>query len=969
MTRSPLMRLGIIINAYDAASGKIGQINREVEKLSASTRMLEAGMANMKGGAIMAGVGAAIAAPFLATVPAAASFEHRMAEVSTMIQDTTTDLHALSAGVLRLSSDFGQVPDTMGHALYNVLSAGIPAAGALDFLSLSAKAAISGVTDVNTAATLGANILNAYQLPVTELGRVYDVLFRTVQLGVTTFPELGAYMGEVTSIAAAAKIPVEQVGAALAVMTKAGIRTPEAVTALRGLVQAIAAPSSIAEEALQKMGGAELQAAVAAGDLVEAVRILGSKTSTLAEIRDVIPEVRAAKGFSALANNMELFLETAEGMKGAGGAMEAAFQKMKESAKFKWDQLKSSISEITITIGNELLPTVTELLGEIKPVLRSVVDLMHAHPRLTSYIVKGAVALGGFILTLGLARIALGAFQFTLGGGLKLMTGMTGASGMLGRALTLANPARIWKDVPATLGAIRVAMNSAAAASWRFTASVLANPITWILVAVVGTVAALAFHVYVMTRRWDEARAIIGRMSIWLKGALMMMSPMLMVTITLATWWEKIKSITAKLPEVWGKLVAFASGAFTRLGNLALTIIQTVIKKITGVKVPISDIARFMAEVLIGTVTGIINMGIKQINQFIRIINLARKALGKEPIQLLREVTPEQVVSGIKSAADKVKETIQKDAGALLDFSNLYVEEGKGLFSGLGDSISGAFKTGMAEAAQQTEQVTNQALDAINKVQQKTDEAMGKGKAKRWAINEAKLALLAGFEEWAPGAKAPAAGPGMIQAAGQAQAAAAAGGRPEVASLMPPAPVVNVPAAPILVVTKAVTREPVNLTPPAPMQVVPKAVAREPENLAPPAAVVNVPAAPIQVVTTAVAREPVAKAAAASVSPVSIEVAARAIPREPGLVESRAPEAGGTERREAGGLRPENAEMVAASRELVKAIRHLAGIMIQMGGSVAPGAKQGRLTREAGREETDFGRELAREFGRNVAMF
>jgi len=965
-----------------------------VEKLSASTRLLEAGMANIKGGAIMAGVGAAIAAPVLATVPAAARFEHRMAEVSTMIQDTTTDLRALSAGVLRLSSDFGQVPDTMGHALYNVLSAGIPASGALEVLRLSAQAATAGVTDVNTAATLGANILNAYQLPVTELGRVYDVLFKTVQQGVTTFPELGAYMGEVTSIAAAARIPVEQVGAALAVMTKAGIKTPEAATSLRGLIQAIAAPTSMTEKALQEMGGAELQAAVAAGDLVTAVRILGRSATTLASIREVVPDVRAAKGFAALANNMQLFLNTAEEMKGAGGAMGEAFAKMKESAMFKYDQLKSSLAEIAITIGNELLPAVTDLLGQVKPVLRYVVDLMHAHPKWTSGIVKGTVALGALILSLGLGRMALGAFQFALGGGLKLMTDLTGASGMLGRMLTWMNPARIWKDVPVTLAAVRTALNAAAAASWRFTASVLANPITWILAAVVGTVAAIAFHVYVMVRRWDEARAIIGRMSIWLKGALMIMSPMLMVTITLATWWDKIRVAVAKLPELLGKMASFVAKGFFALGRLAVDVIDKVILKITGIKGAVSKVAEFVAKLSIGLIVSVINFGIGQINGFLRLVNTGLKALGKEPIQLIKEVSPEQVVGGIRSAADYVKNTVQGDVAALLDFGKLYVDEGKGLYDGLGDSISAAFRTGMAEAAASTEQLANQAQAAMDKVNRKADET--RGKTKHWAIDEARLALLARFEDWAPGAKAPAYGPERIQATGQAQAGAT-GARPTaMVNLVPPAPVVNVPTAPIQVVTQAVAREPVNLAPPAPVVNPPPAVV----SLVPPAPtmqspaapaqmvtrmvrgeprptprekppVVNVSAAPIQMVTQAVKREPVAMAEVPAARPPSIDVAARAVPREtgPAVVRTGRRETAGTEWREAAVLRPENAEMVTASRELVRAINRLAEIMVRVGGSVTTGTQRSRLTREAGREESEFGRELARELSRNVAMF
>jgi len=964
-----------------------------VEKLSASTRLLEAGMANIKGGAIMAGVGAAIAAPVLATVPAAMKFEHKMAEVSTMLQDTTVSMDELSNGVLRLSSEFGQSTDVMGTALYNILSHGVPASQAMMTLAHSAEAATAGVTDVNTAVQLGLGVIDAYGMPITKLQQVYDVLFKTVQEGATTFPELSQYMGEMAITAAMAGVPIEQASAAIAVMTKKSIRTPQAMTALRGLIQSITAPVGAAKKRMEELGGAELKAAVATGDLVGAMRILSGRVSTLAEIREIIPDIEAAKGFAALAKSMGLFQDTAGKMYSAGGAMRDAFKKMAASTEFKWGQFTQTLINLGVAIGRVVLPVLADFLRAVQPVLISIQDWIHAHPKWTSGIVKGVLAIGGLTLSFGLARMALGSFQYALGGGLKVLTGMTGAAGMLGRVLEMVNPARIWKDVPVTLAAVRTALNAAAAASWRFTASVLANPITWILAAVVGTVAAIAFHVYVMVRRWDEVRKIVSRMSIWLKGALLMTSPLLMVTITLATWWDKIRVAVAKLPELLGKMASFAAKGFLALGRLAVDVIDKVILKITGIKGAVSKVAEFVAKLSIGLIVGVINFGIGQINQFIKFINIGLKAAGKEPIQLIQEVTPEQVVGGIRSMADYVKNTVQGDVAAILDFGKLYVDEGKGLYKGLGDSISGAFKTGMAEAAKQTEQATNQALDAINKVQQKTDEAMGKGKAKHWAIDEARLALLARFEDWAPGAKAPAYGPERIQAAGQAQAGAT-GARPTaMVNLVPPAPVVNPPpvvvslapptpmmqspAAPAQMVTRMVRGEPrpsprekppvVNVSA-APIQMIrgePRPTPRE----KPP--VVSVSAAPIQMVTRAVKREPVAMAEVPVARPPSIDVAARAVPRETGPAVGRpgTRETAETARREAAVLRPENAEMVTASRELVRAINRLAEIMVRVGGSVTTGTQRSRLTRETGREESEFGRELARELSRNVAMF
>ena len=76
----------------------------------------------------------------------------------------------------RLSRQYGQTTKTLTKGLYDILSASIDAAQAIDVLEVATRGAIGGLTDAGTAADALTTILNSYQLSATEAAKVYDIL-------------------------------------------------------------------------------------------------------------------------------------------------------------------------------------------------------------------------------------------------------------------------------------------------------------------------------------------------------------------------------------------------------------------------------------------------------------------------------------------------------------------------------------------------------------------------------------------------------------------------------------------------------------------------------------------------------------------------------------------------------------------------------------------------------------------------
>ncbi|WP_067145340.1 phage tail tape measure protein [Pseudotamlana agarivorans] len=166
----------------------------------------------------------------------AKGFENAMKEVETISEATQKNFKGISDQVFNLSRISPDGPEKLAKAYYQIVSAGYDGAKGLKLLETATKAATAGVTDTITAADGITTVLNAFKLDAEEAENVADILFKTVQLGKTTFSELASSMSTVAPIAASANIDFNQVSAAIATLTKQGVPTAQAMTQIRAAI-------------------------------------------------------------------------------------------------------------------------------------------------------------------------------------------------------------------------------------------------------------------------------------------------------------------------------------------------------------------------------------------------------------------------------------------------------------------------------------------------------------------------------------------------------------------------------------------------------------------------------------------------------------------------------------------------------------------------------------------------------------
>ena len=302
-------------------------------------------------------------------------FEQRMAEVNTIVDTSKDSFNGLKEKVLELSREIPQSASQLAAGLYDLISSGASLEEAPKALELAAKAATAGVTDTKTAINVGMGVINAYGMSLNELGSVYDKLFVTVKDGVTTFPELASSIGQVMPVARSAGLSIDEVMASVAGLTKAGIKTSEAITALKGAITNLVAPSSGAKDAMAELG-------IEYTNFTDTLRQIKELNLGPEDIRKIIPDSEAATAVMSLTQNYDELVKILGHLQNAAGATKAANDKLKDTPENQVKLLKNALDDLAITIGAGMSPALMTLITGLSDVAKAVGELLSAFYKL-----------------------------------------------------------------------------------------------------------------------------------------------------------------------------------------------------------------------------------------------------------------------------------------------------------------------------------------------------------------------------------------------------------------------------------------------------------------------------------------------------------------------------------------------------------------------------------------------------------
>jgi TP901 family phage tail tape measure protein len=361
--------------------GLSNELGETGEKAGSSFKTKFMGVTKNIAGPLIAAFGTAAVFGFAKQgVDAAAAFDKGLREVVTLTSLTgdaaEEAFQGFSNSVKALSGDLGIATDTLTTGLYNAISAGVPTDNVFTFLEVAGKAAIGGVTDVNTAVDGLTTVLNAFGLEATEVTAVSDSLFAAVQGGKTTFGELSASLFNVGPAAAAAGVSFQEVNAAIATLTAAGVPTSVATTQIRAALVGLQRPSKELDAIFQALGFDSAQLALEQEGLGFALAAVkdasGGSNGALQQLLGSVEAVGAANVIAG--TGAAKYASELERQANAVGATGLAFDEIEKARTF--EILQNDMNLLQLEIGQALLPILVDLATFFKdsvlPVITSV---------------------------------------------------------------------------------------------------------------------------------------------------------------------------------------------------------------------------------------------------------------------------------------------------------------------------------------------------------------------------------------------------------------------------------------------------------------------------------------------------------------------------------------------------------------------------------------------------------------------
>lgn len=206
-------------------------------------------------GAALGAAAVALTAFGAASVQTWASTQREIAVLQTIAEPAAFSVGRVVEETQRLAAASGIDTRTQITALYEAVGSGVQEASeAFQLLGVANSLAVGGMTDTATAVDVLTSVLNAFNLKADSSAKVANSLFVAAREGKVRVEELAQNLGTVAASAANAGLSIDEMNAAVAVITTRGLTASVAVTQLRALLDAVSSATDKQKGAAAALG-------------------------------------------------------------------------------------------------------------------------------------------------------------------------------------------------------------------------------------------------------------------------------------------------------------------------------------------------------------------------------------------------------------------------------------------------------------------------------------------------------------------------------------------------------------------------------------------------------------------------------------------------------------------------------------------------------------------------------------------
>ena len=477
MSLESVFKLSLVMNMVDNLSGPMASIASRVGADVSKMDALGATFGNVaKSGAVMQEMGSQITGAVLA--PVEATFETRRA-IGELASLGVKDLEAVENAARNFSDQWaGTTKAGFISAAYDIKSgiASLSDEGVAQFTELSgltAKATKSTIGEMTSLFATGYGIYKGYYDDLTDLefGEMFSAgIARSVQQFKTDGSQMASAIQTLGASATTSNVPLEEQLSILG-MLQATMSGSEAGTKYKAFLRS-------ATKGGEALG---LSFTDANNQLLSMPEILDLLRGKFGETMDAAEKMELQKAFGdteavALIDLLYNKTDDLQGNildmydalgSGTGVATEMA-NAINETEPERFERLTQRIQNVKESIGNSLLPTINDLMSAGETVLTKVGSWIEENQELVKVIMLVVLAIGGFLTIAGTVAAVVG-----------------------GVGLVITKAVSAFKILKAGFGIARAALSPLIGSVWSFTAALLANPVTWVVIGIVALIAAI----------------------------------------------------------------------------------------------------------------------------------------------------------------------------------------------------------------------------------------------------------------------------------------------------------------------------------------------------------------------------------------------------------------------------------------------------------------------------------------------
>lgn len=492
-----------------------------MQKISATGEKLQTVGFNIESaGKKLLPVTGAVTALGTAAVKTASDFDSAMSQVAAVSGATGSDLDALRDKAREMGAKTKFSASEAAEAMNYMAMAGWKTTDMLGGIEGIMNLAAASGEDLATTSDIVTDDLTAFGLSADDSGHFADVLAAASSNANTNVSMMGETFKYCASIAGALGFSVEDTAEAIGLMANAGIKSSQAGTSLRTIMNNLTGEVKICGSSIGEVTIATTNADGSMRGLSDILAdcraaFSGLSESEKAAAAETLVGKNAMSGFLALMNAGEADINKLSGaIANCDGKSAEMAATMQDNLAGQLQILKSQLEELAISFGELLMPAMRAIVGWIQQFVDWLNSMGEGTKKVIMVVALLAAALGPVLIVVGKVISAVG----------TIMT-----------------------IVPKIASAIKIVQGAFTALN----ATMLANPIVLIIAAIAALVAAFIYL-------WNNCE---GFRQFWID------------------LWENIKAVAV---AIWEGLKEFFTTAWTAISTTAQTVWNAVKEFFSG---------------------------------------------------------------------------------------------------------------------------------------------------------------------------------------------------------------------------------------------------------------------------------------------------------------------------------------------------------------------------------------------------